>query len=334
MPRKSVASLSVVPCVPGKGRPEPPADLDALESRIWREVVDALPGHWLDTAGQLIFRRLAAQAAVSERQEARLRQLRAQDEDDDEEAAILASQHGVMAKNVAYLLTQLRATPRAQSVLAHGRSRLLKLDRGRFGPVPRRKSKQVADDKVTAADVIAFIERTCFIPEGKFVGRQLKLFDWQKDLLRLIYDNPQGTRRAIVSMGRKGGKTSLSACLLLAHLCGPPARNKPNSQLYSAAQSRDQAAHYLFIGGEDGPPESAAGAGRDHSGDRKITNLSGAGDPISGFERRRHHGLWAFSTVGHSRRAWPRSRPAVAVVRSLGDRDRRSGKSALDPSAV
>jgi Conserved hypothetical protein 698 len=47
-------------------------------------------------------------------QEARLRQLRAQDEDDDEEAAILANQHGVMAKNVAYLLTQLRATPRAQ----------------------------------------------------------------------------------------------------------------------------------------------------------------------------------------------------------------------------
>ena len=72
MPRKSVASLSIVPRVPGRGRPEPPADLDALESRIWREVVDVLPGHWLDTAGQLILRRLAAQAAVSERQEARL----------------------------------------------------------------------------------------------------------------------------------------------------------------------------------------------------------------------------------------------------------------------
>ena len=30
--------------------------------------------------------------------------------------------------------------------------------------------------------------------------------------------------------------------MLLAHLCGPPAQNKPNSQLFSAAQSRDQAA--------------------------------------------------------------------------------------------
>jgi phage terminase large subunit-like protein len=94
---------------------------------------------------------------------------------------------------------------------------------------------------VTAADVIAFIETVCFVPEGKFVGQPLKLQEWQKDILRAIYDNPAGTRRAIVSMGRKNAKTTLSACLLLAHLCGPPARNRPNSELYSAAQSRDQA---------------------------------------------------------------------------------------------
>jgi hypothetical protein len=57
---------------------------------------------------------LAAQAAVSERQEARLRQLRLQDQDSGEEAGTLAAQHGVLAKNVAYLLAQLRATPRSQ----------------------------------------------------------------------------------------------------------------------------------------------------------------------------------------------------------------------------
>jgi phage terminase large subunit-like protein len=107
--------------------------------------------------------------------------------------------------------------------------------------VPRRKRKQLSDDKVTAADVIEFIETICFIPEGKLVGRKLELFDWQKDLIRLIYNNPHGSRRAIISMGRKNAKTTLSACLLLAHLCGPPAKSKPNSQLYSAAQSRDQA---------------------------------------------------------------------------------------------
>jgi phage terminase large subunit-like protein len=94
---------------------------------------------------------------------------------------------------------------------------------------------------VTAADVIEFIETICFVPEGRFVGQPLRLQDWQKDILRAIYDNPHGTRHAIISMGRKNAKTTLSACLLLAHLCGPPARNRPNSELYSAAQSRDQA---------------------------------------------------------------------------------------------
>ena len=107
----------------------------------------------------------------------------------------------------------------------------------------RKRRKDQADDKVSAADVIAFIEQTCFIPEGKDVGKRLKLYPWQKQEITRIYDNPSGpTRRAIISMGRKNAKTTLSACLLLAHLCGPPARNKPNSQLYSAAQSRDQAA--------------------------------------------------------------------------------------------
>ena len=96
--------------------------------------------------------------------------------------------------------------------------------------------------RVTADDIIAFIETYCFVPEGRFVGERIKLADWQKLQLRRIYDNPKRTRRAIWSMGRKNGKTSLAACLLLAHLCGPPAFLRPNSQLYSAAQSRNQAA--------------------------------------------------------------------------------------------
>jgi phage terminase large subunit-like protein len=48
------------------------------------------------------------------------------------------------------------------------------------------------------------------------------------------------TRRAIISVGRKSGKIASAAFLLLAHLCGPCA--VPNAQLYSTAQSRDQAA--------------------------------------------------------------------------------------------
>jgi hypothetical protein len=114
MPRKAAASLSVIPRVPGRGRPQPPSDLDPIEVRIWGEVLDALPDHWVDSAGCLILRRLVAQSAVCERQEARLRAFRAQEQDDSEESVELAAQHGITAKNVAYLLDQLRATPKSR----------------------------------------------------------------------------------------------------------------------------------------------------------------------------------------------------------------------------
>lgn len=87
---------------------------------------------------------------------------------------------------------------------------------------------------------IRWLERHIRIPEGRFVGQPIKLAEFMKDDLRAIYDNPHGTRRAIISRGRKNAKTTESAMILLLHLCGPEA--KPNSQLYSCAQSRDQAA--------------------------------------------------------------------------------------------
>lgn len=70
------------------------------------------------------------------------------------------------------------------------------------------------------------------------VGQPIRLSAKQRAWVRKIYDSP--TRRFILSMARKQGKTAFSACLLLLHLVGPEARR--NSQLYSAAQSRDQAA--------------------------------------------------------------------------------------------
>lgn len=84
-----------------------------------------------------------------------------------------------------------------------------------------------------------WIEDWCCVPEGRLVGQPVKLRQWQRKEIKRIYDNPHGTRRAILSFGRKNGKTALSAFLLLLHLCGEEARR--NSQLYSAAQSRDQA---------------------------------------------------------------------------------------------
>jgi phage terminase large subunit-like protein len=95
--------------------------------------------------------------------------------------------------------------------------------------------------KLTRAEKnIIWIQKFCVVPEGQFGGRSIVLLPWQRDNIRRIYDNPAGTRRAILSFGRKNGKTALAACLLLLHLCGPEAR--PNSQLFSTAQSRQQAA--------------------------------------------------------------------------------------------
>lgn len=91
-----------------------------------------------------------------------------------------------------------------------------------------------------AARIIKFIERYCVTPEGADVGKPLVLAEFQKQFIRDVYDNPAGTRRAILSVSRKNGKSGLIAGLLLAHLVGPEA--KQNSQIVSGAMSRDQAA--------------------------------------------------------------------------------------------
>jgi phage terminase large subunit-like protein len=85
---------------------------------------------------------------------------------------------------------------------------------------------------------IEWIEKYLRVPDGKMIGKPLLLREWQKDILRGIYDTP--TRMAVISFPRKNGKSALTACFLLLHLCGPEAR--PNSQLYSAARSRRQSA--------------------------------------------------------------------------------------------
>lgn len=99
--------------------------------------------------------------------------------------------------------------------------------------------------KVTRAErVIRFIERYIIVPEGMLVGKLMVLLPEQKEFIYAVYDNTDVngnllTRRAIFSIARKNGKTGLIAAILGAHVFGPEA--KRNSQVYSAARSRDQA---------------------------------------------------------------------------------------------
>ena len=98
-----------------------------------------------------------------------------------------------------------------------------------------------ARKQITDGDrVIEFIEGFCKVPEGSKVGSKIKLADFQKKFIYAIYDNTNTTRRAILSIARKNGKTALIAGLVLAHLVGPMA--KQNAQIVSGAMSRDQAA--------------------------------------------------------------------------------------------
>ena len=85
---------------------------------------------------------------------------------------------------------------------------------------------------------IRWIESRLKVPEGRLVGNPVKLSPAQCEWMELIYGGD--TRMFICSLPRKNGITSFSAFLLLLHLCGPEAVK--NGQLYSAAQSRDQAA--------------------------------------------------------------------------------------------
>lgn len=96
----------------------------------------------------------------------------------------------------------------------------------------------MAKQSARALQNIQWIEENLYIPDGRLVGQPFKMTKEQKDWMELIYGSP--TRMFIDSMGRKNGKTTFSAAITLLHLVGP--EYVPNGQIFSAAQSRDQAA--------------------------------------------------------------------------------------------
>jgi hypothetical protein len=135
MPRRSAADLSIVPLLPGKGRPEPPKALDQIEARAWNDAIDALPDRWLDPAEQLVLRRTVTQVAIAERLEGRLRRLALMEDDSEalEAEKAVAAMHRETAKAVILGLSTLRATPRSRMAARESRSRF---ERGAGGVRP------------------------------------------------------------------------------------------------------------------------------------------------------------------------------------------------------
>lgn len=97
-------------------------------------------------------------------------------------------------------------------------------------------------DTERVAKIIAFIEKLT-VPSGEGEGKPFKLLEFQKKFIRAIYgsvdkNHDRIVRRAILSLGRKNGKTALIACLVLVHLIGPEAIT--NGEIYSAATTQKQ----------------------------------------------------------------------------------------------
>ena len=96
-------------------------------------------------------------------------------------------------------------------------------------------------DKTTRAERnIAWLERHIRIPEGEFIGQKFVMADYMREDFKAIFDNPHGTRRAIISRGRKNAKSFEAALLMILFVCGK--EFKPNSHTFSIAESREQAA--------------------------------------------------------------------------------------------
>ncbi|WP_137133498.1 terminase TerL endonuclease subunit [Rhizobium sp. FKY42] len=94
-----------------------------------------------------------------------------------------------------------------------------------------------------AGRVVAFLEDLP-ITAGKLAGQMMKLRPWQREFIEAVYaedgEGRRPVRTAVLSMGRKNGKTQIAAGLALCHLMGPEA--EPRGEVYSAALTRDQAA--------------------------------------------------------------------------------------------
>ena len=221
-------------------RVEPPADLTARQQVIWREIVLYEPVDLFNTAAlRNLLADLCRHREAAEKIAVAI---------DAFEAAWLSDAAGITRYDT--LLRMRQSEVRAATTLA---TKLRITNQARYAPKVAATSarnaakgfkplgKQQGRRKLSRADSnIRWIEDFCRIPEGPDVGGAVKLRPWQKNEIRKIYDNPEGTRRAIISFGRKNAKTTLAAFLLLLHLCGP--EHKPNGQLFSSAQSREQAA--------------------------------------------------------------------------------------------
>ena len=110
------------------------------------------------------------------------------------------------------------------------------------GPVPniRPLDDILADPQTVGEQIIYFAAEFLIVPSGMKRGHPLILEPFQQAFILAVFDNPETTRSAILSVAARNGKTFVIAVIMLAFLIGP--LRERNINVASGAMSREQAA--------------------------------------------------------------------------------------------
>lgn len=161
--------------------------------------------------------------------------------------------------------------------------------------VRRERAGIIAGMTPRSKAIVEFIERLT-VPSGKGQGEPFVLLPFQLRFISEVYGpvDAKGLRkirRALLSIGRKNGKTALAAALVLVHLIGPEA--KPNSEVYSAATDRNQAGHIFKMAAQmiELDPELSSVCNVLHAVKRITVPRLGAFYASLSADARRQHGF-------------------------------------------
>ena len=176
--------------------------------------------------------------------------------------------------------------------------------------------------------VCHFIESMLHVPEGELAGKPVHLLLFQQVFIQAIFDAPTGrARKAFLSVGRKAGKTTVSAMIMLALMFMAFKRKdgskepllKPMSRINSAALARDQAALlWTYMSKSLALSPKFSGLYRTVPSGKKIVNLkTGAEYQALAFEAGTLMGLSPAALVGDE---WgqitPPSHPGIDALLS------------------
>ena len=114
------------------------------------------------------------------------------------------------------------------------------------GPTARKRFPWERKGLSRVERVVAFCE---FLPitQGPLAKTKLRLRPWQRRFLEAVYAEDvagnRPVRTAVLSMGRKNGKSLLACALCLCHLLGPEAEAR--GECFSCANDHNQAARHF-----------------------------------------------------------------------------------------